>query len=299
MAEQVKDYFLALQRALCNDIQDLDGNAIFSEDIIPGYKNSFSKPRVLSNGANIEKAAVNFTYSIGENLPPAASERRPSQAGKPFQALSISLIIHPRNPFVPTTHMNLRFFSIEQDRPEWYFGGGYDLTPFYGFVEDAVSWHENAQSVTGAHYPQMKKDCDDYFFLPHRDEQRGIGGIFFDDFALEDFDETFQFVKNVGDSFFPAYKTIFERRVATPFEPKHREFQLYRRSRYAEFNLIVDRGTRYGLQSGRRIESVLSSMPPLVAWKYQNEAQAGSREHTLTDYYLKPRNWLESEKSKE
>lgn len=288
----VRTYFLALQTQICQALAELDGAADFSREEIVAPNGGLAQPRVLADGAHIEKAAVQFTHSIGDALPPAATERNPALAGLPFQATAISLIVHPCNPFVPTTHMNLRFFLVEADDPVWYFGGGYDLTPFYPEEQDIIHWHRQAADAVGEHYPALKQRCDEYFYLPHRQECRGVGGIFFDDWTLDGFAASFEFVQRVGDSFLPAYLPVFERNLARPYSDQQRAFQLYRRGRYAEFNLAIDRGTKYGLQSGRRIESVLASLPPLAAWQYNYQAPEGSPERRLTDYFLVPRDWL-------
>lgn len=291
MIEPVVGYFLQLQRTICTALEALDGQASFSLQQIKPPTGGLSQPRVLADGRHIEKAAVQFTHSKGAALPPAATERNPHLAGSAFQATAISLIVHPCNPHVPITHMNLRFFYVEAEQPVWYFGGGYDLTPCYPVDEDVVLWHQTAADAVGEHYHTFKASCDDYFYLSHRDETRGVGGIFFDDWTTGGYDESFNLVKRVGDSFLAAYQPIFSRRMHTPFTPRERDFQLYRRGRYAEFNLAIDRGTKYGLQSGRRIESVLASLPPLVKWIYEYQPEAGSREAAL-GAYLKPRKWL-------
>lgn len=290
--KDVRSYFIALQDEICAYLESQEPEARFSKEEIPYPNGGLGRPRVIAGGKHIEKAAVQFTHSVGEALPPAASERNPAFAGKPFQAAAISLIVHPQNPHVPTTHMNLRFFVIEAEEPAWYFGGGYDLTPFYPVREDVVHWHRTAAEAAGEHYAGLKSRCDEYFYLPHREECRGVGGVFFDDWTEGGFDESFQFVKGIGDSFLAAYSPIFLARKDTPFTPQQKDFQLYRRGRYAEFNLVYDRGTRYGLQSGRRVESVLASMPPAARWQYNFSAEPGTPEAELTDYYLKPRDWL-------
>ena len=290
--ESVKTFFLALQGDICAALEALDGTAHFSLERLPQPGGGFGQPRVLQEGTAIEKAAVQFTHSVGDALPPAASERNPHLAGAPFQAVAISVIVHPRNPYVPTTHMNLRFFRVDADPPAWHFGGGFDLTPCYGFIEDCVHWHRTAADAAGEHYAGMKGACDDYFHLGHRGESRGIGGLFFDDWRTGGFAASFALVKAVGAAFLPAYRPIFERRHGMAYGEAEREWQLARRGRYAEFNLAIDRGTRYGLQSGRRIESVLASLPPLVRWGYNQAPAAGTREAELLSFYLQPKDWL-------
>ena len=292
MISDVVDYFQTLQQQICSELERVDGLAEFSIEVIEPPNGGMSRPRVLADGQHIEKAAVQFTHSIGATLPPAATERNPHLAGLPFQATAISLIVHPRNPFVPITHMNLRFFIVEADTPFWYFGGGYDLTPCYPIKDDVVSWHETARQAVGEHYGKFNAACDGYFYLPHRQETRGVGGIFFDDWSEGGFDASFDLVKSVGDSFLPAYLPILSKRKDEDYSEAQREFQLYRRGRYAEFNLAIDRGTKYGLQSGRRVESVLASLPPLAKWIYNYQAEPNSPEAELTEYYLKPQDWL-------
>lgn len=294
MIEQVTAYFLELQKSICENLAAVDGTAEFSIEQIHPSTGGLAQPRVLADGAHIEKAAVQFTHSVGASLPPAATARNPHLAGCPFQATALSLIVHPRNPYVPITHMNLRFFYVEADEPSWYFGGGYDLTPCYPVDADIVQWHSAAKAATGKHYPALKVACDEYFYLSHRGETRGVGGIFFDDWIKGGFDRSLNFVKGVGDSFEPTYLPIFRSRMNTAFTEQERDFQLYRRGRYAEFNLALDRGTAYGLQSGRRVESVLASLPPLVKWVYNYQPKAGSPEAKLAEYYLKPQDWLKN-----
>ena len=289
---RVRDYFVALQDRVVAALEALDGEKSFIREDRPGPDGALARPRVLEDGAHIEKAAVQFTHSLGASLPDAATARNPQLAGKSFQATAISLIVHPRNPYAPTTHANLRFFIVEADEPVWYFGGGFDLTPYYGFEEDAVHWHSEAQAATGEHYPQLKKACDEYFYLPHRDECRGVGGVFFDDWTEGGFEASFEFTRSIGDHFLPAYQPIFERRMHADYGTRERDWQLYRRGRYAEFNLAIDRGTKYGLQSGRRVESVLASMPPLAAWKYDYHPEPDSPEARLYSDFLPPREWL-------
>jgi coproporphyrinogen III oxidase len=294
--EDTRDYFMSLQDRICAELERLDGGARFRRSELPGPDGGLARPRVLEDGASIEKAAVQFTHSVGASLPPAATERNPGLAGQRFQAAAVSLIVHPRNPYVPTTHMNLRLFLVDSAPKVWYFGGGFDLTPYYGFEEDCVHWHRTAKAACDPHgadiYPELKQACDAYFFLTHRQEARGIGGIFFDDWTRDGFAASSAFVRSVGDHFLPAYAPIFERRQAKPWGERERDFQLYRRGRYAEFNLAIDRGTRYGLQSGRRVESVLASLPPLAAWRYDYRPEAGSAEAALYERFLPARDWL-------
>ena len=301
--QPVLTYLMALQDDLCAVLETLDGATTFSRQELPGPGGGLARPRVLTEGRNIEKAAVQFTHVVGSSLPSAATERNPQLAGRGFQAASVSVIVHPRNPYAPTTHMNLRFFlvggetatrrsAVGYGEPVWYFGGGFDLTPYYGFEEDCIHWHRVAQQAAGRHYEAFKAACDDYFYLPHRDEARGIGGLFFDDWTEGGFDSSLALVQAVGDAFLPAYRPIFERRTHMPYGERQRRWQLHRRGRYAEFNLAIDRGTRYGLQSGRRVESVLASLPPMVTWTYNQEPDEGSAEAELIACIKAPRNWL-------
>lgn len=291
--EAVKACFLELQEALCAALEALDGGgARFSSERLRQAGGGCGRPRVLQDGEAIEKAAVQFTHSVGGALPPAASERNPHLAGRGFQAAAISVIVHPRNPYAPTAHMNLRFFLVDAEPPSWHFGGGFDLTPCYGFVEDCVAWHRAAKQAAGPHYPSMKRACDEYFHLRHRGEPRGVGGLFFDDWTEGGFAASLQLTQDIGQAFMPAYAQIFQRRSALPYGEREREWQLLRRGRYAEFNLAIDRGTRYGLQSGRRIESVLASLPPLAQWRYNHAPPPGTPEAELLSFYLRPRDWL-------
>jgi coproporphyrinogen III oxidase len=290
--EPVRQYFMDLQDEIVQALEDVDGAAEFLKEDLPGPNGALSRPRVLEGGRRIEKAAVQFTHSLGASLPPAATERNPHLAGHGFQATAISLIVHPVNPYVPTTHANLRFFLVEAEDPVWYFGGGFDLTPYYGFAEDCVHWHTQAREAAGEHYAAMKTACDEYFYLSHRQECRGIGGLFFDDWTEGGFESAFEFTRSVGDHFLPAYRPIFEKRKDTPYGERERDWQLYRRGRYAEFNLAIDRGTKYGIQSGRRIESVLASLPPLVVWKYDYHPDPGSPEAALLSDFLPPKDWV-------
>lgn len=290
--QPVRTYFMDLQTRICDALAAADGAETFSLERLEGPDGSLGQPRILANGQHIEKAAVQFTHSIGSSLPPAATARNPQLAGRGFQATAISLIVHPLNPMAPTTHANLRFFAIDGDDSAWYFGGGFDLTPYYGYEEDVRHWHQTAKDAAGDHYPTMKAACDEYFYLGHRQECRGIGGIFFDDFNEGGFDASFDLVQRVGDAFLPAYLPLLDRRKGETYGQPQRDWQLYRRGRYAEFNLAIDRGTQYGLQSGRRVESVLASLPPLVAWHYNYAPEPGSREAALMTDFLPPKDWL-------
>ncbi len=302
----VKAYLLGLQDNICTSLQKEDGGAEFKydnwdrgEEPAGGLALSGGgESRVLREGSVFEQAGVNFSHVRGERLPPSASAHRPELAGRRFEALGVSLVIHPRNPHVPTSHANLRFFLAEKDgeEPVWWFGGGYDLTPFYPVLEDVLAWHGIAQQACAPFgddvYPRYKDWCDRYFYLKHRDETRGVGGLFFDDLNEWGFDRSFRFLRSVGDSFINAYLPIVQARKNTPSNEEQRQFQLYRRGRYVEFNLVFDRGTLFGLQSGGRTESILMSMPPLVRWEYDWHPQPGSAEELLYKDYLRPRDWL-------
>ena len=294
--DPVRQLFRGLQEEIEAKFMDLDGTGAFAGQATALPYGGLSRPRVLQDGANIEKAAVLFTHAIGDSLPAAATERNPHLAGQPFQAAAISVIVHPRSPYVPTVHMNLRFFLVGANDPHWHFGGGFDLTPFYPFTEDVVHWHRTAYEACrpyGDIHARLKADCDAYFYLPHRKEARGVGGIFFDDWTEGGFDASLDLVTSVGKHFLPAYCPIFERRAEIPWGAREENFMLFRRGRYAEFNLAVDRGTRYGMQSGRNVESVLASLPPRARWVYDHEPEPGSPEAVLTERFLRPRNWLE------
>ncbi|MEQ8765886.1 MAG: oxygen-dependent coproporphyrinogen oxidase [Planctomycetota bacterium] len=294
----VRSYLLDLQRGICQTLEGVDGAAKFHGEAIEREGGGLSRPRVLSDGPRIERAAVNFSHTIGPTLPAAATERRPELAGRTYQAVSVSLIVHPRNPYAPTTHANFRLFLAEKSgaAPVWWFGGGFDLTPYYGFVEDAVHWHRQAKEACDpfgdALYPRLKQQCDEYFYLPHRDEPRGIGGVFFDDFNELDFDSCFAMTRSIADHFLPAYRPILERRCDMPYGERERDFQLYRRGRYVEFNLIYDRGTRFGLQAMGRTESILASLPPIVKWRYDWQPERGTKEAELYEKFLVPKDWL-------
>ncbi|RLQ22092.1 oxygen-dependent coproporphyrinogen oxidase [Seongchinamella sediminis] len=296
--EQVKSYLLSLQDSICAALAEEDGEADFVTDEWQRPEGGGGRSRVLAEGAVFEKAGVNFSHVMGENLPPSASASRPELAGRSYQAMGVSLVIHPRNPYVPTSHANVRLFVAEKPdaEPVWWFGGGYDLTPYYGNREDCVAWHRVARDACEPFgedvYPRYKAWCDEYFHLRHRGEPRGVGGLFFDDLNEWDFDRSFAFMRAVGDSFLPAYRPIVARRKQQPYGERERQFQLYRRGRYVEFNLVFDRGTLFGLQSDGRTEAILMSLPPLVRWEYNYQPQAGSPEAELTDYYLRDRDWL-------
>ncbi len=292
------DYLTDLQDRICRALEDCDGQGRFLEDDWQRPQGGGGRTRVLSEGAVFEQAGVNFSQVSGDALPPSATAHRPELAGKPFRAGGVSLVIHPRNPYVPTSHMNVRFFVAGRpdEEPVWWFGGGFDLTPYYGFDEDCVHWHRTARAACEpagpGTYERLKKWCDEYFFLKHRGEPRGIGGIFFDDWNEPDYPTALRFLQSVGDHYLPAYLPIVERRRDLPWGERERDFQLYRRGRYVEFNLVYDRGTLFGLQSGGRTESILMSLPPLVRWRYNWRPEPGTPEARLYERYLVPRDWL-------
>jgi len=296
--EQVKAYLLNLQDSICAALAEEDGEADFITDEWQRAEGGGGRSRVLSEGAVFEKAGVNFSHVMGANLPPSASASRPELAGRSYQAMGVSLVIHPRNPYVPTSHANVRLFVAEKPdaEPVWWFGGGYDLTPYYGNREDCVAWHQVAQEACQPFgeevYPRYKAWCDEYFHLRHRQEPRGVGGLFFDDLNESGFEQSFAFIRSVGDSFIPAYRPIVARRKHTDYGERERQFQLYRRGRYVEFNLVFDRGTLFGLQSDGRTEAILMSLPPLVRWEYNYQPEPGSPEAELTEYFLQDRDWL-------
>ena len=303
MIDQIKQYLLSLQADICTQLEQVDGQATFIKDEWEkpnGVGNGLT--RVLTKGSAFEQAGVNFSIVHGDNMPASATALRPELAGRNFTALGVSLVIHPNNPYAPTSHANVRFFIAEKDgeNPIWWFGGGFDLTPYYGFDEDAVFWHQTAKNACDPFgkevYPKYKKWCDDYFYMKHRDEQRGIGGLFFDDLNEGGFDQCFAFVRSVGDSYIKAYRPIIEKRKDTPFTDHERQFQLYRRGRYVEFNLVYDRDTLFGLQTGGRTESILMSLPPLVRWEYQYEPEPNSPEAQLYVKFLKPYDWINNAK---
>lgn len=304
MSEQinaVRDYLLDLQDRICAGLAAEDGGADFLIEEWDRPEGGGGRSRVLAEGAVLEKAGVNFSHVMGDALPPSATAARPELAGRSFQALGVSLVIHPRNPYAPTSHANVRLFIAEKEgeEPVWWFGGGYDLTPYYGFEEDCVHWHRTAADACAPFgddvYAQYKRWCDEYFYLKHRDEPRGVGGLFYDDLNRWDFDTCFAFMRAVGDSYLEAYRPILARRKDTPYGERERQFQLYRRGRYVEFNLVFDRGTLFGLQSNGRTEAILMSLPPLVRWEYAYTPEAGSEEARLTDFFLTGRDWLGQE----
>ena len=289
-------YLRKLHDQISDGIEQLDGNQ-FRRDAWQRPEGGGGESRVLSNGAIFEQAGINFSHVVGKQLPPSATAARPELAGASWTATGISLVFHPRNPYIPTTHANVRFFLAEKPgmKPVWWFGGGFDLTPYYIYEEDILDWHRIAQQAClpfGAEvYARYKAECDQYFFLKHRNETRGVGGLFFDDLNHWDFERSFAFQQSVGDHFLKAYRPIVERRKDLPYGDRERQFQLYRRGRYVEFNLVYDRGTLFGLQSNGRTESILMSMPPLVRWEYDYHPEPGTAEARLYDY-LKPRDWL-------
>lgn len=297
--QAVKDYLIGLQERICQRLEAVDGQASFIRDSWQRPEGGGGISRVLADGGVIEKGGVNFSHVMGETMPASATAHRPHLAGAPWQAMGVSLVIHPNNPYVPTSHANVRFFiaTPENSAPVYWFGGGYDLTPYYGFEEDCVHWHRTAKAACqpfgDSVYADYKRWCDDYFYLKHRQEPRGVGGLFFDDYNTGDFDRDFAFMQAVGDSYIEAYEPIVRRRMDKPWGEREREFQLYRRGRYVEFNLVYDRGTLFGLQSGGRTESILMSLPPLVRWDYDRRPEPGSEEARLTEYFLTGRDWLE------
>ena len=294
--DAVKQYLLALQDAICDRLAAVDGGG-FAEDQWQREEGGGGRSRVLTNGAVIEKGGVNFSHVTGAAMPASATAHRPELAGRSFEAMGVSLVIHPHNPYVPTSHANVRFFIAQKPgaEPVWWFGGGYDLTPYYGFADDCRHWHQTARDACapfeGDLYPRFKNWCDDYFYIKHRNEPRGIGGLFFDDFNEQGFEQSFALMRAVGDSYCDAYVPIVEKRRATPFGDRERQFQLYRRGRYVEFNLVYDRGTLFGLQTGGRTESILMSMPPLVRWDYNWQPDPGTPEAELYEQFLIAKDW--------
>lgn len=294
----VKTYLLALQDSICQQLETEDGEAVFVEESWVREEGGGGRSRVMTDGAVIEKGGVNFSHVFGDQMPASATAHRPELAGRSFEAMGVSLVIHPSNPFVPTSHANVRFFIAEKEGedPVWWFGGGYDLTPYYGNREDCVHWHQVAKDACEGFgddlYPRLKTWCDEYFYLKHRNEPRGIGGLFFDDFNELGFEKSFEFMRSVGDSYVDAYRPIMAKRKAETYTEEQREFQLYRRGRYVEFNLVFDRGTLFGLQTGGRTESILMSLPPLVRWVYNWTPEPDSPEARLYDVFLQPQEWV-------
>ncbi len=299
MLDQVNAYLTELQDRICSALEAADGQATFQQDSWQRPGGGGGRSRVMRDGAVFEQGGVGYSHVYGEQMPASATAHRPELAGRNFNACGVSLVIHPRNPYVPTSHANVRFFIAEKEHaePVWWFGGGFDLTPFYPFDEDIKHWHQVAydalQPFGDELYPKFKQWCDDYFYLRHRGETRGVGGLFFDDLNERGFAESFAIMRAVGDAYVDAYLPIVKRRKDMPYSERERQFQLYRRGRYVEFNLVWDRGTLFGLQTGGRTESILMSMPPLVRWEYGYEPEPGSPEARLYQDYLRPRDWLE------
>ena len=294
----VKTYLLGLQNRICETLETFEPEARFQEDRWQRKEGGGGLSRVIENGAVFEKGGVNFSHVRGRELPASATAARPELAGRAFEAMGVSLVIHPLNPHVPTSHANVRMFIAEKrgDEPVWWFGGGYDLTPYYGNLEDCRHWHREARRACSGFgddlYPRFKQWCDDYFFLRHRNEARGVGGLFFDDYNDRGFEHSFGLARAIGDSYIEAYAPIVARRKDTSYGEREREFQLYRRGRYAEFNLVYDRGTLFGLQTGGRTESILMSLPPLASWRYDWHPEPGSPEAELYEYFLPARDWV-------
>lgn len=307
--DKVIAYFTQLQDRLCRELGEIEPAADFTEDVWQHPRGGGGNTQVIEGGEVFEKGGVNFSHVQGIALPPSATARRPELAGKGFEAAGVSLVLHPLNPYVPCCHLNVRFFRITEradspeNNPDWWFGGGYDLTPYYGFEQDCIHWHSMAEQACApfdpAYYPRFKKGCDRYFYLAHRGEARGIGGLFFDDHRAGGFAQAFAFTRAVGDSFIDAYRPIVQRRQKMAYAERERAFQCHRRGRYVEFNLVYDRGTLFGLESGGRAESILMSMPPRASWHYRWRAAPDSAEQRLVEYYLKPRDWLGMESDPE
>jgi len=296
--QAVKDYLMGLQDTIAQAVEKVDGEARFQEDQWDREAGGGGRSRVLTDGTVFEQAGINFSHVYGKSLPPAATAQRPELVGRSFQAMGVSLVFHPHNPYVPTTHMNVRLFVAEKsgEEPVWWFGGGFDLTPYYPFEEDVVQWHEASRAACVPFgedvYAKYKKWCDEYFYLKHRKETRGVGGLFFDDLNEWGFEKSFAFQQSVGDHFIKAYLPIVERRRDHEYGERQKDFQLYRRGRYVEFNLVYDRGTIFGLQTGGRTESILMSLPPNVRFRYDWQPQPGSEEAKLYDRYLQPQDWI-------
>jgi coproporphyrinogen III oxidase len=298
MIEPIKEYLLALQHRICQSLVEIDGKTVFHEDEWQRAEGGGGRSRLLTQGAVFEQAGINFSHVYGQQLPASATAQRPELAGCSFEAIGVSLVIHPQNPYVPTSHANVRFFRAQKPghAPAWWFGGGFDLTPYYGFEEDVVHWHRTAKAACDPFgkeiYPRFKRQCDDYFFLKHRQEPRGVGGLFFDDLNEWGFEPSFAFMRSVGDHYLLAYLPIVEKRCNMSYGQREREFQLYRRGRYVEFNLLYDRGTLFGLQSGGRTESILMSLPPLVSWRYNWQPEENTPESRLYKLFLQVKDWV-------
>ena len=296
--ERVKEFLLDLQDRICSALETEDGKEKFVTDEWTREAGGGGRSRVMADGAVFEQAGINFSHVFGDNLPASATAHRPELAGRNFQAMGVSLVIHPHNPYVPTSHANVRFFIAEKEGtdPIWWFGGGFDLTPYYGNVDDVKHWHQTSFDACKKFgddvYDKYKKWCDEYFYLKHRDEPRGVGGLFFDDLNEWGFKKSFAFMQSVGNHYVPAYQPIVAKRKNTEYGERERDFQLYRRGRYVEFNLVYDRGTLFGLQTGGRTESILMSLPPLVKWRYNWQPEAGSAEAELYNTFLQPTDWL-------
>jgi coproporphyrinogen III oxidase len=297
-SEQVKSYLLNLQDNICTALEAEESAARFIEDRWERSEGGGGRTRVLSNGEVFEQGGVNFSHVFGFSLPPSATAKRPELADRQFQAMGVSLVIHPRNPYIPTSHANVRLFIAEKtgEPTIWWFGGGFDLTPYYPFEDDVIHWHQCAKAACDPFgknvYAEYKHWCDEYFFLKHRNETRGVGGLFFDDLNEWGFEKCFAFMQAVGNHYSKAYLPIVQKRKSTPYGERERNFQLYRRGRYVEYNLVYDRGTLFGLQSGGRTESILMSLPPVVNWRYNWQPDSGSPEAALYERYLKPQDWL-------
>lgn len=296
--DEVKGYLIDLQDRICKKLAQIDGQSVFAEDSWDRPEGGGGRSRVITQGGVFEKGGVNFSHVFGDQMPASATAHRTELQGRHFQAMGVSLVMHPLSPYIPTSHANVRFFIAEKEgeEPVWWFGGGFDLTPYYGFEEDCVHWHRVAKSACdpfGAEvYPHFKAWCDDYFYLKHRQEPRGIGGLFFDDLNEMGFDQSFALMRSIGDAYIDAYVPIVQKRRDLAFTERERDFQLHRRGRYVEFNLVFDRGTLFGLQSGGRTESILMSLPPEVRWDYNWMPEPDTEEARLTDYYLQSRDWL-------
>ena len=294
---QVEEFLVGLQGRIVSALEQVDGKS-FHRDQWKRQEGGGGVSCVLEQGNVFERGGVNFSHVSGGGLPASATAARPELSGRSFEAMGVSLVLHPRNPYAPTVHMNVRFLEARKEGsdPVWWFGGGMDLTPYYGFAEDATHFHQNCRNALqpfgDEYHPRFKKWCDEYFYLKHRKEPRGVGGIFFDDLSQPDFDTCFKLTQNVGNHLLPAYVPILQRRLDTPYGENERDFQAYRRGRYVEFNLVWDRGTLFGLQSGGRTESILMSLPPVVKWRYDWSPETGSAEEKLYTDFLITKDWL-------